>query len=290
MVLQPSLPYDSPSLNSTTAEMREQLGNWIESKRIQGFIVFLIVINAIILGMETAPSMMEQYGALLLAIDTIILAIFVIEISIKMFAYRLGFFKSAWNVFDFIVVGIALVPASGPLAVLRALRVLRVLRLISMLPQLRLVVEALLKAIPGISSVFALMIILFYVFAVMATTMFGSSFPDWFGDIGKSMYTLFQIMTLESWSMGIVRPVMETHPYAWMFFVPFILIATFTMLNLFIGIIVNTMQTIHEQHTQHEVEAVEAIVHADSSQISKQIQKLQDEITALRVMLEKSAR
>jgi voltage-gated sodium channel len=233
--------------------------------------------------------MMEQYGTMLIAIDTIILAVFVIEISIKMFAYRLGFFKSAWNVFDFIVVGIALIPASGPLAVLRALRVLRVLRLISMLPQLRLVVEALLKAIPGISSVFALMIILFYVFAVMATTMFGSSFPDWFGDIGRSMYTLFQIMTLESWSMGIVRPVMETHPYAWMFFVPFILIATFTMLNLFIGIIVNTMQTIHEQHSQHEVEAVEAIVHADSSQISKQIQKLQDEITALRVMLEKSA-
>lgn len=290
MALQPSLSYDSPSLNSTTAEMREQLGNWIESKRIQGFIVFLIVINAVILGMETAPSMMEQYGTMLIAIDTIILAIFVIEIGIKMFAYRLGFFKSAWNVFDFIVVGIALVPASGPLAVLRALRVLRVLRLISMLPQLRLVVEALLKAIPGISSVFALMIILFYVFAVMATTMFGSSFPDWFGDIGRSMYTLFQIMTLESWSMGIVRPVMETHPYAWMFFVPFILIATFTMLNLFIGIIVNTMQTIHEQHTQYEVEAVEAIVHADSSQISKQVQKLQDEITALRVMLEKSAR
>jgi voltage-gated sodium channel len=289
MVLQAWLPYDLRSLNTATAEMRAQLGNWIESKRIQAFIVFLIVINAVILGMETAPSMMEQYGTILRAIDTIILAIFVIEISIKMFAYRLAFFKSAWNVFDFIVVGIALVPASGPLAVLRALRVLRVLRLISMLPQLRLVVEALLKAIPGISSVFALMIILFYVFAVMATTMFGSSFPDWFGDIGKSMYTLFQIMTLESWSMGIVRPVMEAHPYAWMFFIPFILIATFTMLNLFIGIIVNTMQTIHEQHTQHEVEAVEAIVHADSSQISKQIQKLQDEITALRVMLEKSA-
>ena len=205
-----------------------------------------------------------------------------------MYAFRLGFFKSAWNVFDFIVVGIALVPSSGPLAVLRALRVLRVLRLISMLPQLRLVVEALLKAIPGISSVFALMIILFYVFAVMATTMFGNHFPDWFGDIGKSMYTLFQIMTLESWSMGIVRPVMQTYPYAWVFFVPFILIATFTMLNLFIGIIVNTMQTIHEQHTQHEVEAVEAVVHADAGLINEQIRNLQDEIRALRISLEKN--
>jgi voltage-gated sodium channel len=266
--------------------MRAQLGNWIESKPVQSFIVSLIVINAIILGMETEPSIMQQYGKLLLSIDAVILAVFVVEISIKMYAFRLGFFKSAWNVFDFIVVGIALIPSSGPLAVLRALRVLRVLRLISMLPQLRLVVEALLKAIPGISSVFALMIILFYVFAVMATTMFGTHFPDWFGDIGKSMYTLFQIMTLESWSMGIVRPVMETYPYAWLFFVPFILIATFTMLNLFIGIIVNTMQTIHEQHTQREVAAVEAVVHADAGQINEQIRNLQDEIRALRLSLE----
>jgi voltage-gated sodium channel len=267
--------------------MRSQLGHWIESKPVQAFIVFLIVINAVILGLETAPAMMQTYGPFLRTLDAIILGVFVIEIAIKMFSFRLGFFKSPWNVFDFTVVGIALIPASGPLAVLRALRVLRVLRLISMLPQLRLVVEALLRAIPGISSVFALMIILFYVFAVMATTMFGSQFPAWFGDIGKSMYTLFQIMTLESWSMGIVRPVMDTYPYAWLFFVPFILIDTFTMLNLFIGIIVNTMQTIHEQHTRQEVKAVETIVHQDTSQISRQIQQLQDEIAALRISLEK---
>lgn len=266
--------------------MREKAANWIESTPIQGFIITLIVINAIILGMETAPQLMAQYGKWLLTIDAIILGVFVIEILIKMFAYRLGFFKSAWNVFDFIVVGIALVPASGPLAVLRALRVLRVLRLISMLPQLRLVVEALLKAIPGISSVFALMLILFYVFAVMATTLFGEQFPQWFGNLGHSMYTLFQIMTLESWSMGIVRPVMEQHPHAWAFFVPFILIATFTMLNLFIGIIVNTMQTIHEQHSIKEIHAMEAVVHEDAGQISEQIRLLQDEIASLRSLLQ----
>ena len=266
--------------------MRDQIAKWIESRPVQGFIIFLIVINAIILGMETDAAIMSHYGDLLLTLDAIILSVFVVEIGTKMYAFRLGFFKSAWNVFDFIVVGIALIPASGPLAVLRALRVLRVLRLISMLPQLRLVVEALLKAIPGISSVFALMVILFYVFAVMATTLFGPQYPEWFGDIGRSMYTLFQIMTLESWSMGIVRPVMDHYPYAWAFFVPFILIATFTMLNLFIGIIVNTMQTIHERETQHEIEAVEAIVHADAGQISAQIQQLQQEIVALRQSLE----
>lgn len=267
--------------------MRAKLGHWIESKPVQSFIIFLIVINAIILGMETVPSIMSTHGGLLHAVDAIILSVFVIEITIKIVAYRFGFFKSAWNIFDFIVVGIALIPASGPLAVLRALRVLRVLRLISMLPQLRLVVEALLKAIPGISSVFALMIVLFYVFAVMATTMFGSQFPEWFGDIGKSMYTLFQIMTLESWSMGIVRPVMDQYPYAWSFFVPFILIATFTMLNLFIGIIVNTMQTIHEQENEKELKAVETIMHADTSQLSAQIQQLREDIASLRTSLKK---
>ena len=268
--------------------MREILGSWIESKPVQGFIIFLIVINAIILGMETIPSIMSTHGALLHAVDAIILSVFVIEIAIKMVAFRFSFFKSAWNVFDFIVVGIALIPASGPLAVLRALRVLRVLRLISMLPQLRLVVEALLKAIPGISSVFALMIVLFYVFSVMSTTMFGSQFPEWFGDIGKSMYTLFQIMTLESWSMGIVRPVMDQYPYAWSFFIPFILIATFTMLNLFIGIIVNTIQTIHEQENEKELEAVEAVMHADTSQLSTQIQQLREDIATLRISLKKT--
>ncbi|MCW8963849.1 MAG: ion transporter [Gammaproteobacteria bacterium] len=268
--------------------MREKAGNWIESTPIQAFIIFLIVINAVILGMETAPQIMATHGDLLLMVDAIILGVFVIEILIKLFAFRLGFFNNAWNVFDFIVVGIALVPASGPLAVLRALRVLRVLRLISMLPQLRLVVEALLKAIPGISSVFALMSILFYVFSVMATTMFGKDFPTWFGSIGDSMYTLFQIMTLESWSMGIVRPVMEQHPYAWAFFVPFILIATFTMLNLFIGIIVNTMQTIHEQHSINEIHAVEAVVHADSDKLNQQLQKLEHEILGLRTLLQEN--
>ena len=265
--------------------MREKAGNWIESNPIQGLIIFLIVINAIILGMETAPGIMASYGELLLTLDAIILGVFVIEILIKLFAFRLGFFRSAWNVFDFIVVGIALIPSSGPLAVLRALRVLRVLRLISMMPQLRLVVEALLKAIPGISSVFVVMLILFYVFSVMATTLFSEQFPDWFGSIGESMYTLFQIMTLESWSMGIVRPVMDVHPYAWTFFVPFILIATFTMLNLFIGIIVNTMQSIHEQQSVQEIHAVEAVVHEDTSQISQQIQKLETEILTLQQLL-----
>ncbi|MCU0836885.1 MAG: ion transporter, partial [Chromatiaceae bacterium] len=217
---------------------RERVGVWIESRPIQRILIALILINAVTLGLETSPTVMAQAGELLIAIDRAILAVFVVEIALKLYAQGLAFFRRGWNVFDFVVVGIALIPASGPLAVLRALRVLRVLRLISMVPQLRFVVEALLKAVPGISSIALLMLVLYYVFAVMATGLFGAQFPDWFGSVGASLYTLFQVMTLESWSMGIVRPVMEVYPYAWVFFIPFILLSTFTMLNLFIGIIV----------------------------------------------------
>lgn len=265
--------------------MREKLGQWIESPRIQFSIISLIIINAIILGMETDAAIMAQYGGILRIADQVILAVFVIEILVKLYAYRLAFFRNPWNVFDFIIVGISLVPSSGSLNILRALRVLRVLRLISMIPQLRMVIEALLKAIPGITSVAALMVLLFYIFSVMATNLYGKGFPQWFGTIGESMYTLFQIMTLEGWSMGIVRPVMETQPAAWLFFVLFILVATFTMLNLFIGIIVDTMQTMHETtHEQHE-KKTEATTSADMQHLLQEIQSLRTEVNMLRKQL-----
>lgn len=263
------------------ASLRARAGHWIESRRVQHAIVILIIINAVILGLETSSSVMSHIGPFLIGADRIILAVFVLEIGIKLFAYRLRFFSVAWNVFDFVVVGIALIPASGPLAVLRALRVLRVLRLISMVPKLRFIVEALLHAVPGIASIAGLMLLLFYVFAVMATGLFGDSFPQWFGSIGGSMYTLFQIMTLESWSMGIVRPVMEEYPYAWLFFVPFILIATFTMLNLFIGIIVDTMQTMHEADHARDRGEIENTIHQESGAIEQEIRALREDIRAL---------
>ena len=264
---------------------RERLGAWIESNPVQRFIITLIVINALTLGLETSQSLMARHGALLHGIDRLILSVFVVEILIKLYAQGLSFFRRGWNVFDFLVVGIALVPASGPLAVLRALRVLRVLRLLSMVPRLRFVVEALLKALPGISSIGLLMVVLFYVFAVMATGLFGADFPEWFGHIGASMYTLFQVMTLESWSMGIVRPVMAEHPYAWAFFVPFILVATFTMLNLFIGIIVDTMQTLHDDQMAADRAMIEQTLDRDTGQIEAEVRALREEIRALREAL-----
>jgi voltage-gated sodium channel len=262
--------------------LRPRLGDWIESPAIQRVIVGLIALNAVTLGLETSAGVMARWGGLLHAIDALVLAAFVVEIGVKLVARGLGFFRSAWNVFDFVVVGIALVPASGPLSVLRALRVLRVLRLISLVPRLRFVVEALLRAVPGIGAIGALMLLLFYVFAVMATGLFGGRFPEWFGSIGSSMYTLFQVMTLESWSMGIVRPLMAEYPLAWVFFVPFILLATFTMLNLFIAIIVDTMQRMHERGHAAEMQDIERVIGQDTSPVAEELRGLRAELRALR--------
>ncbi len=259
----------------------------MESSRVQYFITLLIVINAIILGLETVPLAMERYGAFLLAVDNFILGVFVIEILLRIYAHRLSFFRDPWSLFDFTVVAIALVPASGPLAVLRALRILRVLRLLTLVPSMRRVVGALLGSIPGLSSIALVLLLIYYVFAVIATKLFGDHFPQWFGSIGESLYSLFQIMTLESWSMGIVRPVMVEHPYAWIFFIIFILIATFTMLNLFIAIIVNAMQTFTEEENRERKEAlvetrdhIEADLHSEMAALRREIGELRQSMKA----------
>lgn len=255
---------------------RERVRNWIERPRIQNAIMVLIVINAIILGLETYPAVMAQYGDFLLVLDQIILGMFVVEIVLRIFAHRLAFFKDPWSLFDFAVVAIAIIPASGPFAVLRALRILRVLRILTMVPSMRRVVGALLASVPGLSSIALVLMLIYYVFAVIATNLFGESFPEWFGSIGESLYTLFQIMTLEGWSMGIVRPIMEVHPNAWLFFIIFILIATFTMLNLFIAIIVNAM------HTFAEDDAPES----ESAELPQVIGELRAEIAELKSLLQ----
>lgn len=224
---------------------RIRVGQWVEGARFQNIITALIVINGITLGLETSEAVMKVAGTALLAFDAVVLAVFVFEIAAKLAFRGAGFFRNGWNIFDFCIVGIALLPASGPLAVLRALRILRILRLMSVVPALRRVVDALLHAVPGLLSVMAIILLFFYVGAVLATKLFGDAFEPWFGTIGLSMYSLFQIMTLESWSMGIVRPVMEIYPYAWVFFIPFIVITSFAVLNLFIGIIVDAMNVMH---------------------------------------------
>jgi voltage-gated sodium channel len=274
---------------ASTSGFRVRLRGWVENARIQNFIIALIILNAILLGLETWPAAMASAGDFIIAIDRAILGVFVVELLARLYVHRAAFWRDPWSVFDFLVVAIALVPASGPFSVLRALRVLRVLRLLTMVPSMRRVVGALLAAIPGLGSIGLVLLIIYYVFAVIATNLFAASHPEWFGSIGRSLYTLFQIMTLESWSMGIARPVMEHFPYAWIFFVLFILVATFTMLNLFIAIIVNAMQSYSEEEhslaTQASDQArahIEAEMHAEFRAMREEMRKLSEEIRGLR--------
>ena len=257
------------------AGWRLSLAIRIESAPVQRLVLIAILVNAVSLGLYIDPTLLEHLDPLWRAIDWICLGIFTVEIGLKLLAYRLNFFRNGWNVFDFVVVAIALVPGNGALSVLRTLRVLRVLRVLTVVPSLRKVVAAFIHAIPGLGSVVAVMAIFFYSAAVMAVGFFGESFPDWFGSIGKSLFTLFQIMTLESWSMGIVRPVMEAHPKAWAFFVPFIILATFTILNLFIGIIVSTMQELSvlpDPHARNaETYEILSRIEADLAQLRQTI-------------------
>ncbi|SDE08801.1 ion transporter [Limimaricola pyoseonensis] len=234
--------------------IRDYVAERLDRPVTRNFITGVILFNAVVLGFETSDAAMAAAGDLIIFLDVLCLSIFVIEIALKIFARGFSFFRSGWNVFDFAIVAIALVPATQGLSVLRALRILRLLRIISVAPTLRRVVEGFVSALPGMASVFLLMALIFYIAAVMATKLFGEAFPDWFGTIPHSAYSLFQIMTLESWSMGIVRPVMETYPYAWLFFVPFILVTTFAVVNLVVGLIVNSMQDAHAQESNAATE------------------------------------
>ncbi len=255
----------------TLSRARVALQGFIEAGPTRGVIMAAIIMSSVALGLETWPFAAERYGGFLRAIDVIAVMIFTSELAIKLFVYRWAFFRDGWNAFDFIIVSLSIATLGSGTGVLRALRILRTLRLLSLVPRMRVVIQGLLGAIPAMGAVFFLIALVFYVSAVMTTKLFGAAFPDWFGSLGASLYSLFQIMTLESWSNGIVRPIMEVYPLAWMFFVPFILITSFIVLNLFIAIIVNAMHGIDREQAA-----------ADEHGLSRQIALLREEIAAMR--------
>ena len=276
---------DTPSETDTPEaplNHRARLRNFLEQSRVHNAIMALIIFNAITLGISTSQSVQEQIGGFLSVLDKTILTIFVIELTLKLYAYGWNFFRNSWNIFDLFVVGVGLLPQTTALSALRGLRVIRALRLLSVIPQMRAVVQALLDALPGMGAVIVMISIVFYVFGVMATIMYGAAFDEWFGTLGRSLYSLFQIMTLESWSMGIVRPVMEVFPNAWAFFVPFIVITAFSVLNLFIGLLVNTMQSAVEEETEAEFEKLRDLVRQETDQVDAHVLALKDEVRALR--------
>jgi voltage-gated sodium channel len=217
------------------------LARLLRDPRTEHVVLGLIIFNAITLGLETSPTIVSRYGDVLYALDRAVLAIFVIELAARMVVFRAAFFRDPWSLFDLFVVGIALVPSTGAFSVLRALRILRVLRLITVVPSLRRVVAGLITALPGMGSILLLLLLIFYVFSVMAAKLFGPSHPELFGNLGTAAYTLFQVMTFDDWSAGVVKPLLQEHPYAAVFFIVFILLSTFMVLNLFIGVVVSAL-------------------------------------------------
>lgn len=243
-------------------------------------VLVLIVVNAVTLGLETSPSVMERFGALLVALDRAILTVFVAELAARILVYRTRFLRDPWSLFDLFVVGIALVPVTESLSVLRALRILRVLRLISVVPSLRRVVGGLIAALPGMASILLLLCLIFYVFSVMGAKLFGPTHPDLFGGLPRTAYTLFQVMTFDDWSAGIVKPLMEDYPLAWLFFVVFIMVSTFMALNLFIGVVVSALDAETAAETPK-------LTHAAGSEerVLQELEALRGEMAALRSAL-----
>lgn len=235
---------------------RRRLGDWIDGRGPRRIIITLILVNAALLGLETSARVMAAAGPVLVAVNAAILGVFVVEIAIKLVAFGPRFFRSGWNCFDFVIIGISLAPASESLSVLRALRVLRMLRLLSQVERLRQIIESLMRSLPGMGWTALLLLLVFYIFAVMGTELYGEAWPEYFGTLGASMFSLFQIMTLESWSSAIARPMLAENPMAWLYFVPFILVSSFMVLNLFIAIIVSATQSIHADEESDERRAI----------------------------------
>ena len=261
--------------------MYKIIEKFIASSGFQNFIIGLIIINGITMGLETSKTVMGSYGDFLHMFDKFVITIFTIEIILRVYVHRVSFFKDSWSIFDFTIVAISLVPTSAGFEILRILRVLRLLRLITVVPQMKKIVMALVQVIPGMASIGALLSLLFYIFAIMATQLYGETFPQWFGTLGETFYTLFQVMTLESWSMGIARPVMEVHPYAWIFFINFVLIATFIMINLIIAVVVDAMGELNSEDESHIIEEL----HTSEDHTKEELEKLRFEIKELKELI-----
>ncbi|WP_245807757.1 ion transporter [Halobacillus massiliensis] len=224
------------------------------------FILAIIILNAIIIGVSTDPAIYENYHSTFIFLDILILSIFTVEIILKLIVYRSAFFKDGWNLFDFtIVFGSLILYNTHLVGVLRILRVLRVLRTISIVPSLKRLTTALFMAIPAIGSVTVLMGIIFYVYAVIGTNFYGELAPEYFGNLGLSTLTLFQVFTLESWASGVFRPIFSESAWSWLYFVSFIIISAFIILNLIVGEIVNNAQQISE-HAEEETRDMKKIM------------------------------
>lgn len=277
----------SPATSFST--LQEKVRKLVEHQWFRRPIIVVIILNAITLGLDTSPSIVAQYGGALGLFDKLVLAIFLIEIPLRIFAYRSSFFRDPWSLFDLVIVIISIMPHSGVLSILRILRILRLLRLITLVPSLKIVVEGLLSALPGMGAVSALLGLFLYIGSVIVTKLFGEAAPAQFGDIGISIFSLLQVTTLDGWP-DMARAAMKTAPYAWIFFVFFIILTTFTVLNLFVGVMVSAM----EERVADEKALKEAkkpasegpVTVGDIGQVLTAITSLQTQVQELKAQIE----
>ncbi|NGZ07614.1 MAG: ion transporter [Magnetococcales bacterium] len=263
----------------------------LASRSFQNGIVGVILFNAAVLGVLTSRNLSPVTVEILEWLDHACLVIFCIELVLKLMVQQLRFFRDGWNVFDFIVVAIALLPATGSLSVLRAMRVLRLMRLVSSMPSMRKVISGMFCSMPGVASVAGVLLVIFYVSAILAIGIFRELDPEKFGNLGLTFFTLFQLMTTEGWPT-MAREMMKTLPYAWLFFVPFIIFTTFTTLNLVVGIIVNGMEEAKEESAREEMAAQGVHVSEESNEvriamIRNDVKKISDDLMKLEAAMER---
>ncbi|MEC1158657.1 MULTISPECIES: ion transporter [Cytobacillus] len=248
-----------------------KLKSFVEHSWFSKSIMILIVLNAILVGIETYPSVYEPHHQVFTLIDYLLLAIFTIEIILKLVAYRGTYFRNGWNLLDFSIVALSLIFISTHfVSVLRIIRVLRVLRTLSAFPSLRRLVNALFLSVPAMGSTLLLMIILFYIYGIIGTSFFGELAPDYFGDFQLSILALFQIFTLEAWASEIFRPIFIEMPWSWLYFVSFILISVFIVSNLFFGELVNNAQKLSQ------------VIDEENDEIEEDLDEVQRELAELK--------
>lgn len=271
---------------------------FVENQAFQNFILGVIVFNCVLMGLQTSAVLTAKCGDLLNLLDNICLGIFIVELGLKIIAYNKIFLKDGWNIFDTIIVLMSLFSSMAFLSSLRIFRIFRVFRslkalksfrgfrMISSLKKLQVIIMAIVKSLPSIAWTGGLLLLVYYIFALMGVSFFGAAFPEWFGDLGKTMYTLFQVMTLESWSMGIARPVMEAYPAAWLYFVPFVLISSFIVMNVVVGIVVNAISDVTANDKQEEIkDSAEENNENKSDRIQLEMQAIREHMENLEALM-----
>ena len=256
-------------MNSETAT--DKIGSITGSALFRRVVITLIVLNAIIVGLDTYPKIHAAYGKSLDLADRIILYLFALELVLRFFASSplVAFFRSGWNLFDLIIVGVSFLPSSQFFTVARLFRILRALRTVSVMPDLQKLVTALLRSLPSLGHILMLLALLMYVYAAIGTSLFGEITPKYFGSLHQTLLTLFSVITLEGW-VAVMDEVLPHMPAAWIYFVTFILFATFVALNFFVGVIVSNLQSVEIEERDDIAEIRKAL-----ARLEAQLQKSQ---------------